>query len=66
MVAFAASLPNLEIRRYYHVFIDTVVYLPSWLQGYRHLPGIPIWEFGGHLVSSYEESRDSLMRAPNF
>jgi len=65
MVAFAASLPNLVIRRYYHALLDTVVLLPPWLQGYRHLPGMPIWAIGGHLVSSYEESRDNLMRALN-
>jgi len=55
-VRFATSLPNLTIRRYYHRFIDTVAYIPPLLMGYRHLPGINVPHWGGHLVASYQES----------
>jgi len=62
-VEFAASLPNLTIRRYYHRCIDTVAYIPPLLWGYRHLPGINVPRWGGHLVSSYQESAAQILDA---
>jgi hypothetical protein len=62
-VDFACSLPNLTIRRYFHRLIDTVAYIPPLLWGYRHLPGIDVPRWGGHLVSSYQESAAQILDA---